>query len=473
MTERKDGALTERERESAGRESSAHRQAEPEDVFLLPGERKYPVKVERDGKWTYDRGLLLAAAREARMHGHSDLADRADAIRAREFGGASDGRQKPATELLAFDRESVRRFDRDGRLHVEVANISKATVNDYLGRDVPRWRELGLDPARHYALLRSPEALAKAAPTFNNIPILDRHVPHTADQPRQGDTIGTTGSDCRFEAPYLRASLAFWVGGAIDDVVGDERRQLSCSYHYRPVVEAGTYEGRPYDIRMEDIVGNHVALVEEGRAGPDVMVGDSMPRTHTTHTTEMTKMPKAAKSLTTKARIVQGALAAFLAPRMRSDLANDQMPDLKPVVLGTTAQNYQSAKPIIIRRLEDATRGKLAADAYLKDAVRTLDSLDAEGEEEGGVEEMQGQSGDPDPQERTDNGSVEDAEEPHEKMLKHLEGKVPPELIEELRGMCPSAEDEDPEPQPETEEKLRGMDKAARDKVAGFLNAQA
>jgi hypothetical protein len=37
----------------------------------------------------------------------------------------------------------------------------------------------------------------------------------------------------------------------------------------------GTYGGIKYDGVMRDIVGNHVALVEEGRAGADVHVGDA------------------------------------------------------------------------------------------------------------------------------------------------------------------------------------------------------
>jgi hypothetical protein len=37
----------------------------------------------------------------------------------------------------------------------------------------------------------------------------------------------------------------------------------------------GTYKGQPYDGRMTDIVGNHIALVEEGRAGADVHVNDA------------------------------------------------------------------------------------------------------------------------------------------------------------------------------------------------------
>ncbi len=41
----------------------------------------------------------------------------------------------------------------------------------------------------------------------------------------------------------------------------------------------GTYAGVRYDGVMRDIAANHVALVRKGRAGPDVVVGDSaLPR---------------------------------------------------------------------------------------------------------------------------------------------------------------------------------------------------
>ena len=83
--ERHEGALNEKETAMAS-EHVEHREDTPPSVFLMPAARKYPVKTKQDGEYKYDRGLLLAAAREARMHGHGALADRADAIREREFG---------------------------------------------------------------------------------------------------------------------------------------------------------------------------------------------------------------------------------------------------------------------------------------------------------------------------------------------------------------------------------------------------
>lgn len=175
---------------------------------------------------------------------------------------------------LALDRASVRSYDADGRLHVAVANISKATVNPYVGREIPGWQELGLDPDRVYQLLRAPDELKKAAPTFNNLPLLSQHEPVSASDHKPALVIGATGSDAEFNAPYLQNSLVIWAADGVASVEAETRRELSCAYRYRPDMTPGTFEGTAYDGVMRDIVGNHVALVKEGRAGADVVVGD-------------------------------------------------------------------------------------------------------------------------------------------------------------------------------------------------------
>lgn len=88
--ERHEGKLSEHEREEIGGVGSEKRKEMPESVFLEPSSRKYPVKEKKDGEWKYDRELLLAAARRARMQGDEDLARRADRIREREFGGEGE-----------------------------------------------------------------------------------------------------------------------------------------------------------------------------------------------------------------------------------------------------------------------------------------------------------------------------------------------------------------------------------------------
>ena len=177
---------------------------------------------------------------------------------------------------LAQDR-SLRSYDQDGRLHVESSNISKATVNPYNGSEIPNYQQLGLEPKKVYYLLRDPEELEKAAPTFNNLPLLSKHIPVSADEPQKEVIAGTTGSDTVFEDGYLICSLAVWDAEAIAGIESGEQVELSSAYHYTADMTAGEFEGRHYDGVMRDIVGNHVALVDVGRAGRDVVVSDSDP----------------------------------------------------------------------------------------------------------------------------------------------------------------------------------------------------
>ena len=177
---------------------------------------------------------------------------------------------------IAQDR-SMRSYDQDGRLHVESSNISKVTVNPYYGSEIPNYQQLGLEPKKVYYLLRDPEELKKAAPTFNNLPLLSKHIPVSADEPQKEVIAGTTGSDTVFEDGYLKCSLAVWDAEAIAGIESGEQVELSSAYHYTADMTTGEFEGRHYDGVMRDIVGNHVALVDVGRAGRDVVVSDADP----------------------------------------------------------------------------------------------------------------------------------------------------------------------------------------------------
>jgi hypothetical protein len=179
--------------------------------------------------------------------------------------------------LLAVDRapdKSVRQYDVDGRLHVAVANISKANVCGYKGTEVPEYQALGLDPNAIYQMLRDPDELRKAAPTFNGLPILSQHVPVSATAHRPDLVIGSSGTNAEFVAPYLQNSLTIWSAKWIEAIESGEQRELSCGYHYRCIMQPGVFQGVRFDGRMVDLVGNHIATVPEGRAGDDVVIGD-------------------------------------------------------------------------------------------------------------------------------------------------------------------------------------------------------
>ena len=124
--------------------------------------------------------------------------------------------------------------------------------------------------------MRDPKELEKAAPTFNGLPLLSEHKPTSAADHEEELVIGATGTDAVFEFPYLKNSLVIWPEYAIDEIEDETKKQLSCGYRYVADMTPGIFQGMRYDGRMVDIVGNHVALVKEGRAGPDVVVGDSI-----------------------------------------------------------------------------------------------------------------------------------------------------------------------------------------------------
>ena len=69
---------------------------------------------------------------------------------------------------LAFDKGSVRSVDADGRMHVALANISKANVCPYHGSEIPDFDKLGLEAQTTYMLYRDPQELKKAAASAMN-----------------------------------------------------------------------------------------------------------------------------------------------------------------------------------------------------------------------------------------------------------------------------------------------------------------
>lgn len=313
--------------------------------------------------------------------------------------------------LIALDRATIRAKDADGRLHVGLNPISKANICEYFGSEIPNHVALGLDPGKKYRLWRHPDELAKAVATFNRLPILREHIPVSAEAPATDLIIGTTGSDAEFDGEFLNNSLAFWDQTAIDDIERDKARQLSSAYRYVADMTPGVTEGLQYDGIMRDIEGNHVALVPEGRAGPDVIVGDSKPETRVV-------------LMTKTALRMHGALAALLDPM----LAQDASPKVAPLLVGVTAQNFKAKRKAVL-----AGVAGLAQDANIDEVGDVLDKIAELGkevmeEEVSEVEEVQASDAD------------------HTKLLTFLEGKLSSEdmaTLQEMLGGAPGAEDED------------------------------
>lgn len=268
----------------------------------------------------------------------------------------------------------MRSYDHDGRLHVEITPISKANICPYYGREIPKWQSLGLQPDKIYQLFRDPEELRSAAQTSNGLQVLELHRLVTPDEPGKTITVGAVGTNASFELPFLKNSLTIWDKEAIRLIESKKKKQLSCGYRYDADMTPGFYLGVKYDGVMRNIRFNHITLVEDGRAGADVMVADAMPLEFRVNQGVQIPMPKFMPTATPRALVARGALAVFL-PRL---LANDANIDFKKLVPASiTKANWEEVKETIIGRVHNATRGVLAKDADLDDLPDALAALDA------------------------------------------------------------------------------------------------
>ena len=403
-----------------------------EHVWAFPNDPPQPlhpgVALTLDQELAKDANpLSIAAIRLGHKGGKSTSPAKVAASR---MNGAKHG----SDAALAFDRESVRSVDADGRMRVAVSNISKAMVCPYLGSEIPNAELLGLEADKIYMLLRDPDELAKAAPTFNGVQLLSVHEPVNAGDPKLELTVGAAGTDCVFEAPYLKNSLIVWTQEGIDVINSGEQQEISCSYRYDADMTPGNYEGVEYSGVMRNIIGNHIAIVNKGRAGPDVFVGDSAlsqpaPSTTPSRTNQPSKLEKnsMSKTLSKKALSVRGVLQAVLKPQF----AADKMPDLDKILAGVDKKNYGVKKPLIVA----AIKSHMAADADLPALVELLDALD--GTDKGADDEE-------------DDDLGVDAD-PVEAILAHCRGKLSDDEMTELeskvRAMAPAAKAED-EPAP-------------------------
>ena len=253
---------------------------------------------------------------------------------------------------LALDRASVREHDpATGRLIVKTSNICRACISPYFGEEIPGWRDLGLDPRRTYQMLRDPAEMERAVPTANSIPLLVRHKASIATDHPAELVIGTVGSDAEWAAPFIKNSLVVWDGKGIDLIESGEQCELSPGYNYTPDMTPGTFNGEHHDGVMRNISFNHLAIVEEGRQGPDVVVQDSKPK----------ELNMANTRLSRRVSLAKGALFAAVAPEMATDAA----PIIKRGMTGLTFETFTPAVKGTIARL-------IAADVLAADEGETL-----------------------------------------------------------------------------------------------------
>lgn len=369
---------------------------------------------------------------------------------------------------VAMDRDTVRRFDADGHMKVELTPISKANVCPYYGREIPDYQILRLEPDKVYRLYRDAMELAKAAPTFAGKQLLMEHIPVNAEDPHREVTVGSIGDGVVFNAPYLMAPLSIFDGEAIELIESEKQKELSSAYRYRADMTPGTSpQGEPYDGVMRDISGNHVALVAKGRAGSDVLVHDELPSGLDPEARNGPAGPENSggsisyvefsMSKTTKlslmAATATGALMTYLKPK----LAQDAKIDLTPILAGVTAKNFKAKQTDIMSGLTTATSGKLAKDATLDGVADVLTALDGLG-----LDEMEANSGTPMAGKTPGKDKAKD-EDPDEKRREFLKDKLSEDDMSAYDALCEQEAMDEEEDDDKVDKKA--MDAAIADAV--------
>ena len=181
--------------------------------------------------------------------------------------------------------------------------------------------------------------------------------------------------------------------------------ELSLAYFYAPDMTPGTWQGQPYDGVMRQIMGNHLALVEEGRAGHDVAVRDAKPNKNPIEEAIMSFFKrKGARDETPAGENAQAVNAAQEAGQALMALQK-LLPD------GTVVEiTDDEDKAAMIRELVE--RAGLEADLepeQLKKLMDTLNDLayspaagDADGEDKCADADQPGATGDDEPGFETD-----------------------------------------------------------------------
>jgi len=125
--------------------------------------------------------------------------------------------------------------------------------------------------------LRHPDDVFKAESlaTLQMVPITLGHPTEglvTADNAK-ALSVGNTGETVRPDGSLLYATLVI-SDAAAKQAIENGVREFSCGYEVDLVEEPGEYNGISYDYRQTNIRYNHVAIVDQGRAGPEVRLNE-------------------------------------------------------------------------------------------------------------------------------------------------------------------------------------------------------
>lgn len=169
---------------------------------------------------------------------------------------------------------SKRIADTNGFVEVRDNPITKVGIFPYSGAQIG-----APEKEKIYMVLRPEDELQKpeTIESFKLLPFIHEHeMLGDGFTPAERKGVqGVIGGDVHFDGGYLKGTIKIF-GENLKEAIRDGKLELSAGYRCKYEFTQGEWNGQHFDAIQRDIVGNHLALVEQGRSGPDVRVMDDM-----------------------------------------------------------------------------------------------------------------------------------------------------------------------------------------------------
>lgn len=262
---------------------------------------------------------------------------------------------------------SSRTEDLNGYWTIKANPVSKAGIFSYVGAKLPGAPE----PDRIYRVYRPVEELAmpETLASIRLLPWMDDHAMlgkkgQANTVPAEQKTIsGVTGENVYVEGDTLYANLKLF-SESFANLIDSGKKELSLGYRARYDWSPGTCEYGEYDCVQRNLRGNHLALVGDGRCGPEVAVLDSYHFTLDSKDFDMKKSERAQLQMLL-AKHTRGVVMDA-----SDDEENKDKPDAKPAAATDGGDATPDKKPG-----DAGAAGGEVGEMTMSEAVAALEEL--------------------------------------------------------------------------------------------------
>jgi len=182
--------------------------------------------------------------------------------------------------MLIFDRlklSTERSYTDEGFL-TSPARIARTGIQEYSAESMGKTSFGETNIVRVY---RPPEEVFSedSLKTFKFKPVTNEHPPELVNAKNaRAYQVGLSGPDVLRDGDFVKTTITVTDGDTIE-AIKNGKAELSNGYTADIDWTAGvTEDGFEYDAVQKNIRGNHIAVVQRGRAGPQVRVADSTTR---------------------------------------------------------------------------------------------------------------------------------------------------------------------------------------------------